>query len=153
MSTSALYKPPILKNGRPTIALLAGAMSSSYQEVIMRGVAHAATEKNVNLIVYWGGAINSKDPLSLSREEVFDLVDLDLIDGVISPFSSHLRFLNDKESSAFIEKFTGIPVVNIGSVIKGYTNIIPNFETGFSELFHHLYHVHGYHMVIVVFYL
>jgi len=148
MPTRVLDKPPILKNERPTIALLAGAMSSSYQELIMRGVAHVVAEKNYNLVVFWGGAVHSKDLMSFSREEVFDLVDMDLIDGVISPFSSHTRFLDKKESTAFINQFASVPIVNIGSHLSGHTNILPDFETGFAQLFNHLYHSHGYRRIL-----
>jgi len=140
----------VLKNGRSTIAVLVGSMTSEYHEGIMRGAAHVAAEKNYNLIAYCGGVLNSSDPLTLTREKVFELVDMDLIDGVISPFSSHSRFLDKKSSRQFIEQFSSVPVINIGSRVEGYTNVLTDYETGFSELFEHLFQVHRCRKIILV---
>jgi len=140
----------MLQNGRQTIALLAGSMSSEYQEEIMRGAAYVASEKDYNLIVFCGGAINSEDPLTLARGKVFDLVNMDFIAGIISPFSSHMRFLNSHASQAFIDRFSSVPIINIGSQIDGHTNILTDYETGFSELFEHLYRDHGYRNILLV---
>jgi DNA-binding LacI/PurR family transcriptional regulator len=139
-----------LQNGRSTIAVLAGSMSSEYQEEIMRGAAYAASEKDYNLIVFCGGVINSDDPLTLARGKVFDLVNLDLIAGVISPFSSHMRFLNPLAREAFIDRFSRVPIINIGSQIEGHTNVLTNYEIGFAELFEHLYDVHGYRKILLL---
>ena len=150
MPANALNEKHALKNGRPTIAVLAGLMSSTYQEGIVRGVAHVAKEKNYNLITFCGGAINTRDSLSLAREKVFDLVDMNLIDGIISPFSSQMRFLNEQDSQRFIDRFSSVPVINIGNHIDGFTNVVSNFETGFVELFEHLYSVHGYRHILLM---
>ena len=140
----------VLKNGRLTLAVLAGSMTSKYQEEIMRGIAHVAEEKDYNVIGFCGGVLSSPDPLTLARETVFDLVDMDLISGVISPFSSHTRLLNEQSSEQFINQFSQVPIVNIGSRIKGHTNILTDYKSGFSELFKHLYHVHGYRRILFV---
>jgi len=139
-----------LQNSYPTIAVLVGSMTSEYQEGIMRGAAHVASEKNFNIIGYCGGALNSADPLTLARGKVFDLVDMSLISGVISPFSSHMRFLDKHASKQFINKFSSVPVVNIGSHIEGCTNILTDYETGFKEVFEHLYHEHGRRHILLV---
>jgi len=150
MPDTDLSPSSVLQNGLPTIALLAGSMSSEYQEEIMRGAAYVASEKNYNLIVFCGGVINSDDPLTLARGKVFDLIDMNVISGVISPFSSHMRFLNQTARAAFIARFSDVPVVNIGSQIHGLTNILTDYESGFIELFEHLYHVHGYRKILLV---
>lgn len=140
----------VLNNGRPTIAVLAGTIVSLYQESIMRGAAYVAEEKGYNLIGFCGGAINSDDPVHLAREKVFELVDMDLISGVISPFSSLMRFLDQQASEAFLNRFSSVPVINVGSYIEGYTNIVADHEAGFQALFKHFYHVHGYRHILLV---
>ncbi|WED24118.1 EAL domain-containing protein [Vibrio sp. JC009] len=140
----------VLKNGRPTIAVLAGSMASEYQEAIVRGAAYVAEQRDYNIIAYCGGVIDSPDPYSLTREAVFDLVDLDLISGVISPFSSHLRYLSEQKSHAFIKRFSDIPIVNLGSYIEGYTNVVTDYETGLAELFDHFYYTHGYRNILLI---
>ena len=140
----------VLKNGRPTIAVLVGSMTSKYQEGIMRGAAYVAAQKDYNIIGFCGGVLSSSDPLTLARDKVFELVDMDLISGVISPFSSHMRFLDDNESQHFIDRFSSVPVVNIGSYIKGHTNVVTDYEAGFVELFDHFYREHGYRKILLV---
>jgi len=139
-----------LNNGRPTIAVLAGSIVSLYQESILRGAAHVAEEKGYNMIGFCGGAINSEDPLHLAREKVFELVDMELISGVLSPFSSLTRFLDKSESQAFLDRFSSVPVINVGSYIDGFTNIVADHEAGFSALFKHFYHVHGYRHILLM---
>jgi diguanylate cyclase (GGDEF)-like protein/PAS domain S-box-containing protein len=138
------------KNGCPTIAVLVGAMSSHYQEGIMRGAADVAAMKGYNVIGFCGGVINSPDPNSLARGKIFDLIDMSIISGVISPFSSHMRYLDPQERDDFIDRFSTVPLVNIGSRIQGCTNVITDFESSFVELFEHLYHTHGYRNILLM---
>lgn len=140
----------VLNNGRPTLAVLAGAMTSEYHEGIMRGASYVADQLGYNIIIYCGGVLNSTDPLTLAREKVFDLVDMNLISGVISPFSSHMRFLDKRDAQAFVDRFSSVPVINIGSYIEGHTNILTDYETGFKELFEHFYHQHGYRKIALI---
>ena len=140
----------VLKNGRATIAVLVGSMSSAYQEGIMRGAAHVAEKNDYNVIGYCGGAVNSTDPLSLVRDRVFGLVDMDLIAGVIGPFSSHLRFLDDHSSQKLINRFSTVPTVNIGSYVQGHSNVITDYAIGFEQLFEHFYVKHQYRHILIM---
>lgn len=140
----------ILKNGRPTIAVLVGSMSSAYQEGIMRGAAHVAEKNDYNVIGYCGGAVNSTDPLSLVRDRVFGLVDMDLIAGVIGPFSSHLRFLDDLSSQELINRFATVPTINIGSYVQEHSNVITDYAIGFEQLFEHFHIKHQYRHILLM---
>ena len=150
MPASSTTQPHALKNNRKTIAVLAGSMTSKYQEGILRGVAHIAEERNYNVIGFCGGVVKAADPLAQVRGTVFDLVDMNLISGVISPFSPHMRFLDDESSQRFIDRFSRVPIINIGSHIDGHTNVLTDYETGFNELFEHLYHAHGHRNILLV---
>jgi diguanylate cyclase (GGDEF)-like protein/PAS domain S-box-containing protein len=138
---SNTYNPLI--NQRKTVALLSGPFSSSYQEKIMFGVTDAAKEMDINVICFAGGVINSVTEYAQSREKAFDLFDRDLVDGIIIPMNSHARYLTQDEIYKYLERFSPLPVVNIGSKLRGYTNIIPDFERGLTQLIDHLVDVHG----------
>lgn len=133
-----------LNNGRPTIAVLIGSMSSTYQEGIMRGAASAGKQYDFNIIGFSGGPFKSPDPLAQSRETLFDLVDQSVIDGVVVPVSSHCRYISDEETQHFMNQFKNIPLVNIGGHIPGYTNIMADYEPGLVEMIEHYVQVHGY---------
>lgn len=139
-----------LNNGRPTLGILVGTLTSEYHEGIMRGADYVAAEKNYNVIGFSGGVIDSTDLLTLTREKVFDLVDTDMLSGVISPFSSHMRFLDKQARQHFLDRFANIPVVNIGSKINGFSNVLTNYDAGFTELFEHFHNDHGYRKIILV---
>lgn len=140
----------VLKNSRKTIAVIGGSMVSSFQDEIMNGAAYAAAEKDCNFIGFSGGTISSDDPLALGREKVFDLVNMELIDGIISPFSSLMRHLSKQACQEFIDRLSSVPIVNIGSHISGYTSVIVDYEAGFVELFEHFYNVHGFRKILFV---
>ena len=144
-----INNPDILKNDRPTIAVLSGSLTSEYHEGIVLGAAYVAERLNYNLIVYCGGVINSPDPLMLARDKVFELVDQNLIAGIISPSSSHTRFLDEQASAQFLGRFDQLPFINVGSDIPGYTNVLTDYESGLSEAFSHLYE-HGYRKILVL---
>ena len=150
MSSCSMSEQHALKNGLPTIAVLGGSMASAYQEGIMLGVNHVAEKKGYNVIGFCGGVLNSSNPLTLARDDVFNLVDMDLISGVISPFSAHTHLLEQQSADQFIARFTSVPTINIGSHIDNCTNILTDYETGFSELFEHLYHTHGYRNIVLL---
>jgi diguanylate cyclase (GGDEF)-like protein/PAS domain S-box-containing protein len=139
-----MHRHKTLKNGRPTVALLVASMTSFYHEEIMKGAVEAAEEKGFNLIVYSGGPLNGPDPTAQARETVFDLVDMNLIDGVIIPISSHTRYLNNEEKRTFISRFSSVPVVNISSQIKGCLNVIADYKPGLTELMNHFINDHKY---------
>ncbi|CAH0529906.1 EAL domain-containing protein [Vibrio hippocampi] len=139
-----------LDNGRPTIAIIAGSLASNYHEGIMRGAAYVAEEKGYNVIGYCGGVINSPDARTLARSKVFELVDMGLISGVIIPFSSHTRYSTPQDCQTFLKQFQDVPVVNIGSQIPHFTNIITDYKVSMIELFHHYYHQHNYRNIVLV---
>lgn len=139
-----------LSNGKKTIAVLAGSFSSTYLEGISRGAHEAASQLGYNLVVYAGGPLKSPDNFALSRDNIFDLVDTKLIDGIIIPVSSHTRFLNEIETNNFIDRYRNIPMVNIGSYIPGVINVLTDYRKGIQELFHHLTIDHNYKRVAFI---
>jgi len=150
MSNDSAGKSNALNNGLPTLAVLVGSMTSAYQEGIMLGVNHVAEQRGYNVIGFCGGVINPSNPQTLSREKIFDLVDTDLVDGIISPFSAHTRLLSVDEENQFIARFSKLPIVNIGSHIEGISNVVTDYSAGFSELFEHLYHTHGCRKIVLL---
>jgi diguanylate cyclase (GGDEF)-like protein/PAS domain S-box-containing protein len=137
-------KRNILKNGRKTIGLVLGTLDSNYHEEIMRGACDVAKEKGFNVLSFIGGPIGSPNPLVQLREKVFELVDIDLLDGIIITVGSQTRYLTKEKTKEFISRFSTIPFVNIGGYIEGHTNIITNNATGLEQLLDHLIQEHGY---------
>lgn len=140
----------ILKNGKPIIGIIAGSLNSFYQEGIVRGAADAAEEHGFNIITFAAGPIKNPDPKTTGRDFLFNIIDTELFDGFISPFSSHTRHLTEVEEREVLGKFSVKPVVNIGSVMDNCTNIITDYETGLDELIRHYIFDHGYKKIVLV---
>jgi len=126
-------------NQRKTIAVLAGSLSSPFQEGIFLGACDACESLDYNVLVLAGGPFNHKNP----RDKIFDIINLDTISGVIIPMSSHSRFISGEQAIAFMERFAAIPTVNLNGVVPGITSVLIDYDTGFSEAIRHLVQVHG----------
>lgn len=132
-----------LKNGCPTIAVMAGSMASFYQTSIHLGATDYAKRVGYNTITFAGGAIKHPDATQFSRSRIFDLVEPQHLDGLIIPLSSHSRYIDAIERREFLDQFAGIPIVNIDGGIDGITTVFSDYATGMRDLVRHLVAVHG----------
>lgn len=140
----------ILKNGKPVIGIIAGSLNSFYQEGIVRGAVDAAEQFDFNVITFAAGPIKNPDPNTSARDFLFNIIDIDLFDGFIVPFSSHTRHLSTKEERDLINRFSVKPLVNIGSHVTDCTNIITDYKPGLDELIGHYINDHGYKKIALV---
>ncbi|MDC7221237.1 MAG: EAL domain-containing protein [Spirochaetales bacterium] len=138
---------PLLKNGKPTIALLLGSLSSAYHEGIMWGAQDLAKQRDCNVLTFCGGAIKNPNQYAQTRDTIFELISEDYIDGIIITESSHTRFLNHEEKHDYLKRFSPIPLVSIGGSSQDYINIVTDYEPGYTELMSHLINKHGYRKI------
>lgn len=141
---------PILQNGRKTIALLGGSMTSFYQSGIIKGAVEVCNELDFNLITYMGGPIDNPDKTEQTRDTVFNLVDPDLFDGIIIPTGSHTRYISESDRDKFLKRFNSIPIVNISGLLDSVINVAVDFQTGIKELLEHFIDVHGYKRIAFI---
>ncbi len=109
---------------RKTIGILIDWTSNQYQLNLLYGFSNKAKELDINLICFEGGIIKANSIFETARNKIFDFVTKERLDGLIT-VSTSIGVIADKTSIVeFINKFTHIPLVNIGLEIKNINSII-----------------------------
>ncbi|MCV2402959.1 hypothetical protein OFY17_08710 [Marinomonas sp. C2222] len=132
-----------LKNNYPTIAILTNTMATPFTEGIIFGAADFAKQHNYNILCFSGSKFAKHTPTDMSRHRIFELIDLDLIDGIIIPIGSLSRFISREEHASFLSKFSGIPIITINSDVPGYIDIGFSAQKGMFDLVAHLHNDHS----------
>ncbi len=137
-----------LSTRRITVGVFIGHITSPFYRGIIQGINDAAKELDVNVIFFAGGVINPPDNVR-HRNLVYNLINRDVVDGII--FSSALfRYLKPTELKEFLNRYAGIPAVNIGSGLEGVPSVIADVEVGMAKLMYHLIQDHGYRRIALV---
>lgn len=132
-----------LKNGHPTIAVLTNMVATPFSEGIIFGAADCARDHDYNLLCFSGSEIAKPARIDMSRDRIFDLIDTDLIDGVILPIGSLSRFISREQQLAFMQRFSDVPVITVNSDFPDYTNVGYCSRQGMENLVEHLVGHHG----------
>ena len=128
---------------RPTIGFLIDWTEDEYHLSLLNGIADGAVERDVNLICFEGGGINSPRGFETGRNLLYELVGTENVDGVIisSTLGSHAE---PAELTAFCRRFEPLPIVTVGMEIEGIPSVAIDNESGIRALLRHLIEVHGY---------
>ncbi|MDC7218376.1 MAG: EAL domain-containing protein [Spirochaetales bacterium] len=132
-----------LSNNRPTIAVLTNMVATPYSEGIIFGATDYAKSKGYNALCFSGAEFAKPEAVNMSRDRIFELIDREMIDGVILPMGALSRFLTMEEQLAFLEQFKGLPVITINSEIPGYKTVGYSPRQGMFDLIDHLVKKHG----------
>ncbi len=136
--------------GRPQIGLVSDSCIESYNAKLWDGVIEGARECDVNLFCFMGGALRSPFSFFSKSNVIYDLISRETLDGLIVNSGSLGNFISREEYRAFLEKFAGIPCINIGGDIPGMTNIVVDNEKGMREIITHLIEVHGHRKIAFI---
>lgn len=131
---------------RPTIAFLVDNLSDKFEERIWDSVINAAKQFDLNLLGYVGGSV-SKD---CNTNSIYNLIDNNLIDGIISISGSLGWLLSEAELIEFYQRFRPLPIVSISRAIDGLANILVDNESGIRQLMTHLIEVHQYRRIAFI---
>jgi DNA-binding LacI/PurR family transcriptional regulator len=130
-------------SGRRTIGIIIDRFEHRYQYTLSRFLKQYAKEKGVNLIFFNG--FNIKSPL-IGEDQfnlIYDLVNVNYLDGIIIPGSSMAFSTSAEELLVFCGRFNSVPVVSISMDLPGYPSIMPDNKGGMKEAVCHLIEEHG----------
>ncbi|MBN2534034.1 MAG: substrate-binding domain-containing protein [Spirochaetales bacterium] len=128
---------------RFTIGFLGSLFFEAYIYQISEGIVEAAKDYNVNLLCFEGGAVKSPLYFYAQKNTLYDLVSAENIDGIIALSNSIGHFIGVKEINQFFKRFSSLPVVSIGVVLKGKHNIIVDNSMGMRDLLAHFIEKHN----------
>jgi diguanylate cyclase (GGDEF)-like protein len=139
-----------LKKSRPTIGLLIGRLEESYQARVWPGVTDFAQEHDINLIFYVGKSPKSPFDYDYQYNVMYDLVNPEIVDGLVLISGSLGHFLYPEELSLFAQRYGSIPLVSIAVEMPGMPSVLVDNRHGVKEMLRHLIDVHNYRKIAFV---
>ncbi len=108
-----------------TIGFLFGDFYGAYTANLFFNIVKACRESGQNIIGFGGGFLKSPGGSVLGENcnYIFDLANKGNIDGIILEGSIG-NFISKNEMKDFLKKYSGIPIINIGTNIEGVYNIL-----------------------------
>ena len=128
---------------RPTIGLLTAWLRDPYATVTWSGVMDAARERDVNVVNLVGSRLRSPFEFESASQVLFDLVDPDVLDGLVVFSEMLYHFVSVTDISRFVDRYRPVPMTSIG-VVEGIPSVMLDIEQGMREMTAHLVDVHGY---------
>lgn len=131
---------------RHTIGYLAPNISSNVGLVRWHGVIDVAREQDVNLICFPGAYWRDPGPHGQANV-IYDLVNLEMLDGLILGNILQEDFVGPDEGRGLYERFLQVPVISVRETVKGTPYIPLDNYQGMREAIAHLVEVHGYRRI------
>lgn len=129
------------------IAFLADNLYIHYCREIWAGVLYGSKAAGFELLTFLGGSLNNPNYYLAGRNFIYDQIPLDELDGVIFNSGSIGNYSSEKELLDYYERFSSLPIVNIGMVLKNYHSIIVDNKIGMKALVNHFVEAHGYRKI------
>ncbi|MBN1798692.1 MAG: substrate-binding domain-containing protein [Spirochaetales bacterium] len=126
---------------RPAIGFLIDVFNNQYQMEVWSGVSDTCAKEDLNLVCFCGGAFKSPYEHD-ARTKVYELIHKKDIDGLIILSSTIGNFISKQELKQFCSTFSGIPTLNIGSIIQGLPSVVVDSDQSMFELVAHCIQEH-----------
>lgn len=128
----------------PLIGFLTESVRGLYQSTIWIGASDTAIKNNYGFICFAGGSLYSSswDPFEPQRNVIYNLLDLNRIQGLIISGSLG-SFIPSQEFQDFCHKFKSIPMVCIGPEVTSLPRIMFDNMSGMRALISHLVTSHS----------
>ncbi len=129
--------------GHKIIALCITKVADDRSIEIIRELNDALTELDYRLIVYQTCSDLYWKKISEEGDKaVFDLIDYDIIDGVIVSVES-IKDSSVVDKIVAQARLNNAPIVTYGGRIEGVTNVSFDYKSGFEQVVEHLIQVHN----------
>jgi signal transduction histidine kinase/DNA-binding LacI/PurR family transcriptional regulator len=139
-----------LPNTRTTIGYLAHGIDNDVSEAIWAGMADAARRRDVNLVCFVGHELRNPNGFLAQANVLYDLIDRDLVDGLVIYASAIATSVDQKECAAFIRRYHPLPTISLGTALPGIPCVRVESYQGMREVLIHLIEVHGHHRVAFI---
>ena len=106
-------------------------------------IANAVEESGDSLYVFPGGRLGSLHEFEYLRNSIFQFVNTDNLDGLISWGSSLGGTVSVEDVIAFHQKFESLPIITIALKLPGHPNIAFDAYEGVKSLVQHFIQIHG----------
>ena len=135
---------------RPTIGFLTANVHVGAARALWPGVLDASEAADVNLICFPGGRLHTVENLETQRNTLYDLINPQRLDGLLSWPSTLAGQVTPDEVVEFHRKFQPLPIVSLASPVGRAAMVTIDGGPGMRALVAHLVDVHGYKRIALV---
>lgn len=138
--------------GYMTNAIYGGGGKGGYHFSLWKGIQETARAHDVNVVCFIGGSfrISPLYEYEFQRNNVFDLISSDHIDGLIVSSAILGATIGLKELGRYISHFSQHPIVSIGAQLENSTGLFVDNHSGAKEIVDHLIETHGYRRIAYI---
>jgi signal transduction histidine kinase/DNA-binding LacI/PurR family transcriptional regulator/DNA-binding response OmpR family regulator len=129
-------------NNRPTLGLLTSGGGDPVGHFVWSGVASIAKKHDVNLICFPGKPIGSTLGFEAQANVLYDLVDTEIIDGLIIWLAGTTFYVDLDEVKIFCNHYSALPVVTVGVHVEGVPGVTVDNYHGMRNVVSHIVDVH-----------
>jgi len=134
----------IRPNKRPTIGYLTSSLSDDNVQASWFGAEDATLRQGCNLICFVGGLVRDPRGFQAQNNVLYDLVNAEILDGLVSRASLIGTYLNRDELVRFHRRYSSLPMVSVGTELEGVPYVFVDGYQGMYAMVTHLIQVHGY---------
>ncbi len=129
-----------------TIGVVFDSLIGIYQEPVWRGLSDAASELDIRLRIYVGGALEYAplNPFEKTKNIAYDLIDVRALDGLVFCGGTLGNGVPKERFDAFCKRFSALPAISIGPAGTDVPRILVDNDQGMRDMVLHLLDDHGY---------
>ncbi len=135
---------------RPTIGVLNESHTGSNSQGLRFGIGDAAEAYNANILYFTGGALDSPYGFEAQANLLYELVDVEQIDGLIIWTAGLDWYVSKSEMAEFVDRFRSLPLVSLEQPFDGIPTLLAGDYLGMHEVMAHLIDGHGYQRIAFV---
>ncbi len=135
---------------RLTLGFLLASLNTGASRALWPGLLDAAVRQDVNLISFPGGRLRASTAFESQRNLIFELANADCLDGLVTWASSLGGVLSPSETSAFHQRYQGLPMVSLAQFMEGLPTVALDSYQGMRALLVHLIKEHGYQRIAFI---
>jgi diguanylate cyclase (GGDEF)-like protein len=119
---------------------------------LWKGIQETAKAHDVNVVSFIGGSfrISPSYQYEYQRNNVFDLISSESIDGLIISSTTLNSAISLTELSRYYSHFSPHPIVSIGIQLENFPSLFVDNRTGAREIVNHLIETHGYRRIAYI---
>jgi len=140
----------VKNTARPTIGFLTANVHMGAARSLWPGILDAAEAGDANLICYPGGRLLAPEDLEAQRNLVYDLVNPETLDGLVSWVSTFAGPMKADEVVEFHRRFESLPIVSLASPVGRGSMVSIDGDQGMHALISHLVDVHHYRKIALI---
>jgi signal transduction histidine kinase/DNA-binding LacI/PurR family transcriptional regulator/AraC-like DNA-binding protein len=127
----------------PTLGLLTHGGGDPVGHFVWSGVENIAQVRDVNLICFPGKSLRSPLGFEAQSNVLYDLINSQLLDGLIIWLAGLTFQINLEEVKNFCERYRPLPIVTVGVHVEGIPSVTVDNYHGMHDVVSHLVTVHG----------